>query len=50
MTYNNDGYIATIEYGDEALRKGTINFQYEESGCSSTLKSFYNDETFQYIL
>lgn len=49
LTYNNDGYIATIEYGDEALRKGTINFQYEESGCSSTLKSFYNDETFQYI-
>lgn len=49
LTYNNDGHIATIEYGEDALSKGTVNFQYEETGYSSTLKSYGDNETNQYI-
>lgn len=49
LTYDKDGYLTDIEYGEEPLKEGKIHYQYEERGYSTTLKSSYEKETYQYL-
>lgn len=49
ITYTDDGYLNYIEYGDDALNEGTVNYKYDENGYSYTLESFYDKETAEYI-
>lgn len=49
LTYNNEGYISNIDYGEELLEKGEISYIYDDRGYSSILESFYEKEKNTYI-
>lgn len=49
LIYDKNEYLTDIEYGEDPLKKGTIHYEYENNGYTSTLNSFYEKETYQYI-